>query len=375
MRKILVLTGSRGEWGYLRPVVAQLESQDVEVNIVATNMHVDPRYGSTSQEILRDGFKLSETVPMNVSYDGSYAWTSSLGVFGVHWPSVLERNDPDIVLLAGDRAETMIAASLAYYTKAIIAHIQAGDLSGHKDGLARHAIGKLSHIHFASNKDSAERLRRLGEQEFRIFNVGAPQIDDIVDPEFIKRGDEVLTYLRGFDVTQTYAICSFHASSDDGDSILSMMNTTKEFLDQKNISQIWILPNSDHGSDLLEKNILNYNRKKTWILRNIARHQFIYLLKNSTFIIGNSSAGILEAPSLGTWSINIGQRQAQRYRSKTVIDLDNVTNKNLQQAVKTTENSCPKSFNFGDGDSAREIAQVLINIEINEKLKNKILEE
>ena len=173
MNKVLVFTGSRGEWGYLRPILQELKERSLKFEIAITNMHVDPAFGSTENEIYSDGFSVDYRLPMSVSFASDYAWMHSLGLLSLHLPQVIEKSRPDIILLAGDRAETMIMASLLYYSNIPIAHIQAGELSGHKDGLARHAIGKLAHIHFASNRDAEIRLLRLGEQNFRIYNTGA----------------------------------------------------------------------------------------------------------------------------------------------------------------------------------------------------------
>ncbi|MBN4075938.1 UDP-N-acetylglucosamine 2-epimerase, partial [Gammaproteobacteria bacterium AH-315-E17] len=164
-KRILVFTGSRGEWGYLRPILEKLKNSDHIVGLVVTNMHVDPAFGATEKEIIADGFNPDYRIYMNITGNTQTSWSRSLGLLGVQLPTVFDEFSPDLILLAGDRAETFVAATSAFYSDIIIAHIQAGELSGHKDGMARHALGKLAHVHFASNEDAADRLIRLGEEE------------------------------------------------------------------------------------------------------------------------------------------------------------------------------------------------------------------
>lgn len=363
-----MFTGSRGEWGYLRPVLDLFEAHNLTPYIVATNMHVDPAYGATYSEIEADGFKVNERLAMTLSFESQLRWCHDLGVLATHIPGCIERAAPDLILIAGDRAETMVIATIAYYTSIPICHIQAGEKSGHKDGAARHAIGKLAHVHFASNSDAVSRLHALGEEAFRIYNVGAPQLDDLLEPSFVEQGAIVMEELG---ISPEFALVVFHNTVEDEGVLHKVIAETHEFL-QSNIStQVWILPNSDAGSDALSDLIVSFDRKNMKVVRNLRRDKFAYLLKQCRCIIGNSSVGILEAPALGTWSINIGHRQEGRFRSKTVIDIDQFSVETLSVAFATASQQCKPDFQYGHGASAEKICKLLRDVEINQKLINK----
>ena len=185
MRRIAFLTGSRGEWGYIRPILQIIENDPtLDYKIIATNMHLLPQFGNSANEIEQDGFKIAEKIYM--TFDGyiSVTMTKSLACLMLELPTVLQRLNPDILLLAGDRGEQLVGAVVGVHMGIPVAHIQAGELSGNVDGVVRHAITKLAHIHFAANQEFANRVKRLGEQEFRVFTTGAPLVDEIANGVF-----------------------------------------------------------------------------------------------------------------------------------------------------------------------------------------------
>lgn len=370
MRRILIFTGSRSEWGYLRPVLEQFNKFKLKSYIVVTNMHVDPKYNSTASEIESDGFIIDERIPMNVSYESKFQWAYELGLLSSQIASSIERSSADLILIAGDRAETMAFATIAFYTNIPICHIQAGEKSGHKDGSARHAIGKLAHVHFASNEDAKNRLILMGEEDFRIHNVGAPQLDDLLNKRFITKGGVSIKKL-GLD--KNFVLIIFHNTVEDSDHLKDIIKSINFLIQKENLQQIWILPNSDAGSEILRDTIVNFNRHQTKIIRNLPRNQFAYLLSNCTCLIGNSSAGIIEAPALGKWSINIGHRQNGRYRSSTVIDLPHYDEKTFLIKLKETKKKVSPDLNYGNGASAKKICNILSKIKINDQLISKTI--
>ena len=375
-KKILVFTGSRGEWGYLRPILEKLKDTDHDVRLAVTNMHVDPAFGRTEVEIIADGFQPHYRMFMNVSGDAESAWARSLALLGIQLPNVFDDFSPDIILLAGDRAETFMAGVSAFYSNVIIAHIQAGELSGHKDGMARHALGKLAHVHFASNKDAADRLIRLGEEEFRIHTTGAPQLDDLLDKNEISNINDVCVKLR-LNPSDRFCVCIVHPSSDEKISPALFAKIIHNSLISRGIHQIWILPNNDSGSVDIINEVTHFSKEFVRITRNLARNDYASLLSNCEFIIGNSSSGILEAPSLGVVSINVGSRQTGRLRSKTVIDVPVASFEAIDQAIDSAANErkTVSDKQYGDGDSSTRIVNVLNNLVIDEKLINKFLVE
>ena len=177
--KFLFFTGSRSEWGYIKPLLRLCKKYKIDYNICATNMHLLDSFGNSVKEIEKEGFKVSDKVYMALDGYNHYTMAKSMGIIISSFTDILQRVKPNWVILAGDRAETLSASLVAAYTYTPIAHIQAGELSGNIDGLARHAIGKFAHLHFASNKDAYNRLLKLGEQKFRVKLVGAPQLDEL----------------------------------------------------------------------------------------------------------------------------------------------------------------------------------------------------
>ncbi len=376
-KKILVFTGSRGEWGYLRPILEKFKDTDHEVRLAITNMHVDPSFGMTENEIIADGFQPHYRIFMNVSGDAKSAWARSLGKLGIELPNVFSDFSPDIILLAGDRAETFMAAVSAFYSNVIIAHIQAGELSGHKDGMARHALGKLAHVHFASNKDAADRLSRLGEEEFRIHTTGAPQLDNLLDKNEISNISDVCLKLR-LKPSDRFCLCIVHpSSSDEQVSPAKFAKIIHEVLKARGLNQIWILPNNDSGSNDIVNEVTHLPKEFVRVTRNLARNDYVALLSNCEFIIGNSSSGILEAPSLGVVSINIGSRQTGRLRSRKVIDVPIASKESIDKAIDnvSSEQNTVIDKQYGDGNSSLKIVTILNNLVIDEKLKNKFLME
>lgn len=378
-KKIGVFTGSRGEWGYLRPVLESLKSKKIDFKMIVANMHLLPEKGFTYKEIEKDGFLIDEKIYMNLAGPDDISWPKSLGLLMLQLPDILIKLKIDVLLLAGDRAETFVAASVAYYADIPIAHIQAGELSGHKDGMVRHAIGKLAHIHFASNDDAADRLRRFGEQEFRINNVGAPQLDDIVHQELYSIVE--LNDVLNSTIDKDYALCIVHPTSENPKDCINYVHWINNSLDNLKIQQIWIYPNNDAGSIGIINSIEKKLNKPHLGFRSLNRKIYLSLLKHCSFIIGNSSSGILEAPSLKTPTINLGIRQKARIAAPSVITIENPKEEDIIKSIaKISDKKMKDSINnvinpYGDGSSSSRIVSILESIELDMKIRNKFIEE
>lgn len=377
MSRVMIFTGSRGEWGYIKPVISRLSAEGHEALLVVSNMHTDPVYGLTENEIINEGFEIYDRIPMNVSYESENSWAISLGFLASQVGTLLDRAKPDLILLAGDRAETFVFSVITYYTDIPIAHIQAGELSGHKDGMARHAIGKLAHIHFTSNADASARLKRLGEEESRIFETGAPQLDDLCSEEFRNSGSAIIDKLR-LRADERFVLSVFHGNSGEDQSVEEYIEPTNKLLKDMDLQQIWILPNNDAGSSKIDDAILGLPKENVKIARNLPRNEYAFLLAHCKFMIGNSSSGILEAPALGTWAINIGNRQKGRQRSETVIDLLEFDVEKLRleiEKVLKLDKKAPQ-FLYGEGGSSNKIVNIISNIDFDDpNLLNKYLVE
>jgi len=304
MRKVLVITGSRGEWGYLRPILALMQNDSMlDFDILATNMQVLERYGSTYREIERDGFEVRYKIPMAYEGDTPMSHIKSLGSVLLSLGDILNSQRYDFILLAGDRGEQLMGAIAGAYAYIPTLHIQAGEVSGNIDGSVRHAIGKLVHLHSASNKDAENRLKSLGEQEFRVHNTGAPQIDDMLQDL-----PDIATTLQDLKIPESkgFLLVVMHPITEDVENLDEYRDELLIALAQEKGNKIVILPNNDYGSDVVRSKINNHNIPATFIFRNLGRSIYLTLLKNARCIVGNSSSGILEAPTYQTPCIILG---------------------------------------------------------------------
>lgn len=376
-RKILVICSSRATYGYKRRIIGLInKSKKLKLQMIVTGMHLLKKYGYSFDDIKKDGYPIAAKIKMDFKNDTPLEWTKSLGKQMVNLAEVFNKLKPDMILVTGDRAEMFIAAATAVYMNIPVGHIQAGDVSGHIDGVVRHAITKLAHIHFPACRDSAERVRKMGEDKKRIFTVGAPQLDDIVQGKRLSKKE--LNELFGFDFNKPVILVVFHPVlveyKDSQKQMKNIMETVREIGEQALI----IFPNVDAGNRKIIETVekyKNYPLIKTF--KNINRQIFISLMANSSVLVGNSSAGILETPTLKLASINIGNRQCGRMQAKNVIN-SGYSKQEISKAIKKAltnkkfKAQLKKCVNpYGDGHSSKRIVKILENIKIDKKLLDK----
>lgn len=364
MKKILFLTGSRGEWGYIRPILRLIQKRDdVDYRLVVTNMHLLPAYGSSYREIEADGFAIHHKVRMAVEGGDHVAHAKSLGVCLEALPDILDVERPDWVVLAGDRGEQLMGAIAASYTYTPVAHIQAGELSGNIDGMTRHAIGKLAHMHFAANQDAADRLVRLGEEPFRVFNVGAPQVDEMVAAQYTGLAELERKY--SVSLSGGFYLAVMHPVTEEASSAGEQARVFVEALNELDAPKMAILPNNDAGS-LSVRQAITANRRGDWhLFSNIPREDYLGLLKEARCIVGNSSSGLLEAPTFKTAAVNIGRRQDMRFRGSNVIDVPFERGAILEAVARAASPEFQASLAgcenpYGDGRSSERILDLLM---------------
>ena len=372
--KFLFFTGSRSEWGYIRPLLAICKKKKITYNICATNMHVLDNFGNSVSEIEKDGFKVSDKVYMALDGYNNHTMAKSMGIIISSFADIVQRIKPDWIILAGDRAETLSASLVAAYTYTPIAHIQAGELSGNIDGVARHAIGKFAHIHFASNKDAYNRLVKLGEEKFRIKLVGAPQLDDLKDIIKEKINKKKFFKSLGFFETFKYLLVIYHPVTEEYSKIEKNFQILDLALKKIKMKKIWILPNNDAGSALLKSKMLSSKSDDNYYFENLPREKYLKLLKMSECIVGNSSSGILESSSFKIPAVNVGRRQHQRLKPKNVINVEKISENKIIKAIKLAKSQKFKTKikkiknPYGDGNSSDKIFNILLNTPINDKL-------
>lgn len=372
MKKIMIITGSRGEWGYIRPIMRLMQSRgDVKPVLVVTNMHLLETFGSSYKEIERDGFTIDYKVHMSLDGYNHYTQAKSLGIFMNSLPDILDKERPDWVLLAGDRGEQLMGAIAAAYTYTPVAHIQAGELSGNIDGMARHAIGKMVHMHFAANQDAADRLLRLGEEEFRIFNVGAPQIDEMVQAQYT--GLSELEEKLILNLSEGYILGVMHPVTEEASRAGKQAKIFIQALNEFDCPKVIILPNNDAGSHLVKNAVQEYRRGNYHFFSNLKREDYLGLLKHTDCIVGNSSSGLLEAPTFCVPAVNIGRRQDMRCRGINVIDVPFV-HEEIVEAVKKAKSREFRDYlkencvnPYGDGHSSERILDLLVDTKVDEK--------
>jgi GDP/UDP-N,N'-diacetylbacillosamine 2-epimerase (hydrolysing) len=375
MRTIAAITGSRGEWGYIRPVL-QLIGRDpaLDYRIIATNMHLLPAFGRSVTEIENDGFHVDERIYM--TFDGYTAatMTKSLACLLLELPTALQRMKPDLILLAGDRGEQLMGAIAGLHLGIPVAHIQAGELSGNVDGVVRHSITKLAHIHFAANEEFAERVRRMGEQDFRIFVTGAPLVDELVGGQ-VTPGDVLRTRYRlngSAHLILTVQHPVTEEEADAGEQVTETINALMEI----NWPTVLIYPNGDAGSELIRSQLAKLKRPQVRLFRNLPRQDYLGLMKMADVLVGNSSSGIMEAPSFGKPAVNIGRRQNGRPQAANVINVgyrkdEIVTAVHLATSPEFVARARASHNPYGDGTASQKIVNVLRDIEIDQKLLHK----
>ena len=379
MRHVAVIAEGRMTYGYSRPVMQAIEADpDMRYSLVVTNQHLLPTFGYSIEEIERDGLNITDRIYNTLDGYTPATMCKSLGVFLISLTDTLVRLAPDIVLVVGDRGEHLIAAMAAAHMNIPVAHIQAGERSGNIDGLTRHAIARFAHIHFASGPDAAERLRRSGEEEFRIFMTGAPQLDELVNG--VAAAPEEIERLFNVRLDEPLLLVVQHPVTEEFGDGVEQMRETLEAVCELAYQTVLIFPNNDAGSDDLRLMIEQYHRPFMRVERNLSREAYAGLMRSASALVGNSSSGLIEAPAFHLPAVNIGNRQRDRARGSNVIDApyDRVA---IVEAIRTALSpefrdkvqSADDSPYVGDGRVSERIVEILKTIPLDESLLRKQL--
>lgn len=377
MRHIAVVTGGRMTYGYSRPVMKRIaQTSGMRYSLIVTNQHLLSTFGSTVEEIEQDGLNISDRIYMALDGYNTATMTKSLGVFLLGVTDALVRLKPDIVLVVGDRGEHLMGAIAGAHMNIPVAHIQAGERSGNIDGMTRHAITRFAHIHFASNEDAADRLRKMGEHDFRIFLTGAPQLDELINGEFAPR-EEIAESFR-LDLGHPVVLVAQHSVTEEFEEAAFQMRETLEAVAPLGLQTIVIFPNNDAGSGPIQRLIEQHARPHIRVERNLPRRLYAGLMNVASVLVGNSSSGLIEAPCFKLPAVNVGNRQRDRARGNNVIDVpydsrqirDGIERALSPQFQQLMAESCSNPY-FGDGRVSDRIVDILKNIEITEELLKK----
>ncbi|WP_427875211.1 UDP-N-acetylglucosamine 2-epimerase [Flavobacterium sp. MMS24-S5] len=348
-KKILFLTGTRADFGKIKSLISILESQPTfEVFVAVTGMHLQDEYGYTLLEIQRCGYQNIHTFK-NHTHETTMDLTLAKTIEGLsNYVKIVE---PDLILVHGDRVETLAGAIVGSLNNILVAHIEGGEISGTVDELIRHSVSKLSHIHFVSNAEAAKRLKQMGEIKESIFTIGSPDIDIMFSDKLPDLEIAKQYYQIDFN---SFAIVMFHPITTEIDSMEDYATNFVEALLNDIHNYVVVFPNNDLGSQIIldaYKRLSGNSRFR--IFPSLRFEYFLTLLKNSQFIIGNSSAGIREAPYYGIPIINIGTRQQNRAVHADIVNVD-YEKENISKALSTIDSHKVKQSDadFGTGNSA-----------------------
>jgi UDP-hydrolysing UDP-N-acetyl-D-glucosamine 2-epimerase len=361
MKKILFLTGTRADFGKMKSLISILENQiGYEVFVFVTGMHLQKEYGYTLIEIERCNFKNVQAFE-NHTHETTMDLTLAKTIEG--FSSYCKTINPDLIVIHGDRVETLAGAIVGSLNNILVAHIEGGELSGTIDELIRHSVTKLSHIHFVSNNEAAKRLIQMGEIKSSIFTIGSPDIDIMFSNNLPSKETVKEYYKIDFD---TYAIVMFHPVTTEAKQMKQYANDFVESLLEIKENFVVIFPNNDLGSKyIIEAYHKIKDNSRFRIFPSLRFEYFLVLLKNAKFIIGNSSAGIREAPYYGIPIINIGTRQQNRSLNADIINVD-YQKENIVKALELvlSHKINPIVNNFGNGNSAELFLNSLLSDEV-----------
>ncbi len=336
MRRIAVVTGSRAEYGILYSTLRAIQdSTELDLVLIVTGMHLSAEFGMTVDEITRDGFPIAERVEMLLSSDTASAVALSMGVGMMGFARAYGRLKPDILLVTGDRFETFSAVAAAAPFGIPVAHLHGGEVTeGSVDELFRHAITKMSHIHFPANDVYADRIIQLGEDPDRVFTVGAPCLDNIMGLEPIER--RALARELGIPAERPWGLVTYHpvTAGECGGGIGEILSSLGNF---PGIYWIFTLPNADAGNARIRETVVAYvdgNPGGCSLFDSLGRRRYLSMLGHSALMVGNSSSGIIEAPSFGLPVVNVGPRQKGRLRAANVIDVPECTADAVTRAIR-----------------------------------------
>jgi len=371
MRKICYISGTRADFGLMKQTLKLIDQDDeLDLKIIVTGMHLLKKYGETYQEILELGLKVIGKVKVLLSGESAGDMTIALGTQIIEFTKILEKEKPDILLLLGDRGEMLAGAIVSLNLNIPIVHIHGGELSGSIDESIRHAISKISHYHFTSTELSRERLIKMGEEANNIFTVGAPGLDEIKKTKLIKRED----LRKKFNINSSYILFLFHPVVQEYKSIKKQLVIIMEALLFHNVQILALMPNADTGGNIISSILEEYNEKNNLkILVHLPRLEFLSLLSEADLFIGNSSSGIIEAASLGTPVINLGNRQNLRERNANVTDVK-IEKLQIIEGVNKVMSSNKSSFDnvYGDGESSQRIIKLLKSLSVDSKILDKV---
>ena len=355
-QKIVFLTGTRADFGKLKPLMDKVEeSQKFDCHIFITGMHTLEKYGNTYKEVMKCNYQ-NTFVYENQKHSNEQDIILANTING--FSQYVKTLKPDMIIVHGDRVEALGGAIVGSLNNILVSHIEGGEISGTVDELIRHAVSKLSHIHFVAKLEAKQRLLQMGEKQNTLFIIVSPEIDVMRGSNLPSMNDTKLRYDIPF---EKYSVFIFHPVVTELDSLKNQTNEVISSLIESNLNYIVIYPNNDPGSDIIIEQIKKLEKNPNFkIFPSIRFQNFLTLLKNASFIIGNSSVVIREAEVFGTVAINIGTRQQNRSKNDDIL---NVPSKKIPilNSIKLASamNIQPKSLFSDEKNSSEQFINIL----------------
>lgn len=368
MRKIVVFTGTRAEYGLLYWLMKGIQSDvDLELQLIVSGMHLSAKFGDTYQQIEKDGFKADSKVDILLSSNTPVGIAKSMGLATIGFADALERLEPDILVVLGDRFEALSIAQTALVLRIPILHIHGGEVTeGAYDDAIRHAITKLSQVHCTSTEQYRQRVIQLGENPVNVSNVGAIGLDNLnrLDLLSVEKLSESLSFV----INKPFFIFTYHPPTLGDEDVEKAFTSILESLDHFPDHQIIMTyPNADEGGRLIINMLEKYaaaNIDRVLAIASLGQLRYLSAVKHAKAVIGNSSSGIIEAPSLGTPTVNIGDRQKGRLAAASVLHTG-INSCDIISTIK--EATSPKHIKltselknpYGDGYTSFKIIDIL----------------
>ena len=384
-RKIGVVTGTRAEYGYLSPLMQSIKNHnELILRVYVTGMHLLKDQGDSIKEIEEDGFEISSVIDMgSKAMQNTYDFAVSIGKGIMGFSDLFQKDKPDIVVVLGDRNEPFAAAISATTMNIPVAHIAGGDVGfGDIDHILRHAITKLAHLHFVQTESSKERVLKLGEEEWRVTNVGALTLDSILNSQLLSRKEITDKYDLSI---QPYILVVYHPTTTEWEEAREQMRLVLESADsvanKHEMDIVVIYPNDYPGGLEMIKAISEFakDKEKVRVFKNLPHLDFISMMSLSSVFVGNSSSGIIEAPSLGVPYVCIGTRQKDRERAKNAIDVSYNRSEITAAIEKAISDSLflaevsKRETPYGNGTASSKIVEVLSTIQLGNRILQKKL--
>jgi GDP/UDP-N,N'-diacetylbacillosamine 2-epimerase (hydrolysing) len=371
-RKICVVTGTRAEYGLFYPILKKIqESKNLQLQLIATTAHLSSEFGLTYKQI-EEEFFLDDKINNLFSLETKSSVAKSTGLATMLLADSFEKLNPDIVLLLGDRFETHAAATTALLMCIPIAHIHGGEITeGAIDEQIRHSITKMSYLHFCSTEAYCQRVIQMGEDPLRVFNTGAPGIDNILNFKLLSKTK--LEKQIDWKFSDKTALFTYHPETLLNNDLVSDLNEILRVLEESSLSVLFTYSNADIGGKVINKNLEIFckkNPKRFKIFKNLGNLKYLSAMSHVNLLIGNSSSGIIESASFGKSTINIGNRQAGRMKGNNVIDS---SIKDLNKSIKLALSlnfikQCRDIKNiYGIGEASIKIVKELINQPLSAK--------